>query len=105
MEAWKHNYLVKGAFPRPEGDEIKELATLLEYGKDHANRDLVEGLVRVLDLLVQGERIEGVPADNFVDSLGHLKKLGEDVPRWEAELVALAAEETASTVEATRGSG
>lgn len=95
LKDWKQNYFIRGAYPRPEGDEIKELATLIEYGKDHANKELMEGLVRALDLLAQGVKIEDVPADNLIYNMGHLSKLREDISRWRDELMVLSAEEAA----------
>lgn len=89
---FKDSHLIRGAYPS-EGDTIMELAVLIEYGKDHANKEQVEGIVRVLDMLKEGIKLDEVPANNFVDSITQLKKLAGDIPRWEKESMALSMEE------------
>jgi hypothetical protein len=93
FDSWKHNHLAKGAFPGPEGDLLRELALLLEYGRDQANKELMQRLVAVLDRLRLRETIVGPEADKFVEEAGHLKKLRSDIPRWRQELMVLSAEE------------
>ena len=92
-------HLAQGSFPDTEAGVIRELATLLEYGIDHANKELVEGLIRVLDIVAQRIKLEPIPGTNFLDQLSHLSKLGGDIPRWESELMARSLEESASLVD------
>ncbi len=93
FDSWKHNYLARGAYPAPEGDMLRELSLLLEYGKDHANKELVQGLVAVMDRLRLREVIVGAEADKFVEEAGHLRKLRPDIARWRQELMLLSAED------------
>jgi hypothetical protein len=93
-DQWRADYLDKGNFPHPEGEEILELATLLDYTNDHAERAIVEELVSGLNLLARGVKIQWVPADRFMDGLRRLKNLAEDIPRWEKELLQLSEEGT-----------
>jgi hypothetical protein len=99
FDSWKHDYLARGAYPGPEGDQLRELALLLEFGRDHANRELVEGLVAILERLRLGEAIVGPEADKFVEEAGHLHKLRPDILRWRQELMLLSAEEGSATPE------
>jgi hypothetical protein len=82
--------LSHGNLPEPEASILRQLAMIIEYGRDQVLESDIKRLLLAFDNVSRGRAIQDASWQEFVETFNRVREgLGRDLFRWREELLTL----------------